>query len=395
MKNISSIAETMRDYTINLRREFHKHPEVSFHEYQTSQMILDEMSRFNVKLHQGVGKTGVVAVMDSGKPGPTVMLRFDMDGLPINEDTELEFKSTNPGVMHACGHDGHIAIGITCAKILDQIKNEYHGKVLFIFQPAEEGLGGAASMIRDGALDDVFPDYCLACHIWAEKPKGWISCTPGAIMAGSGVFHIHLTGKGGHGAIPDQTSDPVITACLLVNGLQTIVSRNVSPLDSTVLSVTRIKAGDVVNVVPTTANVHGIVRAFKGDLIEFIFRRIKEISADMASGMGCQAEVITKEITPPVVNDEEITKFAESVLRTHLPEAIIVNDYCTMVSDDMALFLQKIPGCYLLIGASTSQHGTIYGHHNPRFNFDEAALPVAVSVMTSTAISLLNKPSGS
>jgi amidohydrolase len=318
------------------------------------------------------------------------LLRFDMDGLPIEEESDLPFRSTNQGAMHACGHDGHIAIGITCIKILDQLRDQFNGKVIFLFQPAEEGLGGAARMIRDGVLDNGIPDFCLASHIWAEKPRGWLACTPGALMAGSGVFHIHLTGRGGHGAIPDQTSDPVITACQLVNALQTIVSRNVSPLDSTVLSVTQIKAGEVLNVVPTTADIHGIVRAFRDELLELMFRRIREIASGVASGMGCQAEVTTKGVTPPVVNNEKITKVAASILNKILPDSIIINDYRTMVSEDMALFLQIIPGCYFLVGALVNQIGGNYGHHNPRFNFDEEALPIAVSVMAGTTLGLLD-----
>src|SRR5689334_12615302 len=243
MTDLLSQAQELFPYTQSLRRDFHMHPELGFREVRTGGIVAKELESLGIEVTKGVGKTGVVGLIEGSKPGPTLMLRFDMDALPIVEETGAEYASQNNGVMHACGHDGHTAIGLTVAKILNAHRDELAGTIKFCFQPSEEGtngeeIGGAEMMMRDGLLDSPKVDMALALHLWNEKPFGWLGVTKGPIMAGADIFTIRVTGRGGHGAIPDAAVDPIVAAANIVNALQTIVARNVSPLDTAVVSVT-------------------------------------------------------------------------------------------------------------------------------------------------------------
>ena len=226
-----------------IRRDLHKNPELGFQEFRTASVIAGHLNQFGCLVKEGVGKTGVVGILDTGRAGRCLMLRFDMDALPVQEENECEYASQRAGVMHACGHDGHVAIGITLAKILAENLAEFSGKIKFVFQPAEEGLGGAESMLADGVLEDPKPDAALAIHLWNEKPLGWLGITPGPLMAGADMVTITITGKGGHGAIPQEAIDPVFAAAQVLIGLQTIVGKDLSPLDSAVVSITEFHAG--------------------------------------------------------------------------------------------------------------------------------------------------------
>ena len=234
----------------DLRRDLHRHPELGFEEYRTAGIVSAELNRLGLEVTTGVGKTGVVGMLEGGGPGPTVLVRFDMDALPVSEETGAEYASQNPGKMHACGHDGHVAVGLTAARLLSAHRSELAGNVKFLFQPAEEGRGGAQAVLEAGVLSNPRPDLTLALHIWNEKPLGWVGVVPGPLMAGSEIFHVRITGKGGHGAMPDQTIDPMVAAAQVISALQTIVSRNISPLEAAVVSVTRIWGGETFNVIP-------------------------------------------------------------------------------------------------------------------------------------------------
>ncbi|RPJ23995.1 MAG: amidohydrolase, partial [Chloroflexi bacterium] len=228
-------AKELFPYTQSLRRDFHRHPELGFREVRTAGIVARELEALGIEVTKGVGKTGVVGLLEGSKPGPTLLLRFDMDALPIMEETEAEYASQNQGVMHACGHDGHTAIGLTVAKILHAYRDQLAGTIKFCFQPSEEGTsgeatGGAETMMRDGLLEGPKVDMSLALHLWNEKPLGWLGITKGPIMAGADLFTVRVIGRGGHGAIPDAAVDPVVAAANMVNALQTIVSRNVAPL---------------------------------------------------------------------------------------------------------------------------------------------------------------------
>ncbi len=331
-----------------------------------------------------------MGIIEGKKSGPVVLLRFDMDALPVNEENEIEYASQNIGKMHACGHDGHVAIGLTVAKMLVNHRDELHGTIKLMFQPAEEGLGGAEAMIADGLFDDPHPDIALALHIWNEKPVGWIGVAPGPVMAASEIFRIRIKGKGGHGALPHQTVDPIVASAQIISSIQTLVSRNISPLKSGVVSVTKISGGETFNVIPPYVDLQGTIRTFESDVRQVIIDRLKQLVENMASAMGCQAEIEIKMLTPAVVNDQPVADNLKSLFQQAYPDDFIDTSYKTMGSEDMAFVLRKIPGCYFMVGSANPEKGLAYGHHHPRFNFDEGILPKASALMTLAAISHLS-----
>ena len=389
MSDILSEAKELWEYSRRLRRDFHLHPELGFQEVRTAGIVASELSQLGLEVTTGVGKTGVVAILEGASPGPIVMLRFDMDALPIQEQTGAEYASSNPGVMHACGHDGHVAIGLTVARLLNQHRAQLAGTVKFIFQPAEEGLGGAESMISDGVLENPKPDVCFGVHLWNEKPLGWAAISPGPMMAGSEIFTVSLTGRGGHGAIPDVTVDPILASAQIISALQSIVSRNVSPLQTAVVSVTAIKAGEAFNIVPHTAELRGTIRTFEPAVREKVLTRFREIVSGVANAMGCQVSVQLQPLTPAVINDPTITQTIAKVINREFPDLKIEAAYQSMVSEDMAFYLQKVPGVFFMVGSANSEKGLDYSHHHPRFDFDEAVLPTAVALVATAAMYVL------
>jgi len=243
MIDFISEAQGLFDYLRTMRRDFHRFPELGFNEYRTAGVVARELNALGLEVSTGIGKTGVVALLEGAHPGPVVLARVDMDALPIQEETAAEYASQNPGVMHACGHDGHTAIGLCVARMLEAHRDELAGTVKFVFQPAEEGLGGAQAMLADGVLENPRPDYALALHLWNEQPFGWLGVTPGLAMAASDRFQITITGRGGHGASPHLTVDPVLAGAQVITALQSIVARNVNPLKSAVVTVTCLTGG--------------------------------------------------------------------------------------------------------------------------------------------------------
>jgi amidohydrolase len=388
-------AEELFPYTQALRRDFHKHPELGYKEVRTSGIVAKELESLGLEVTKGVGKTGVVGYLEGTKPGPTILLRFDMDALPITEDTGAEYTSENPGVMHACGHDGHTAIGLTVAKILNEHKHDLAGSIKFCFQPSEEGfndeeMGGNLMMIRDGVLEGPKVEKTLSLHLWNDKPLGWINIAKGPVMAGAELFTVALTGKGGHGAAPDTTVDPVVAAAHIVTALQTIASRNVAPLQSTVVSVTSIHSGNTFNVIPQTANLLGTIRTFDLDVRDLVLERFKQIVNGIAESMGCKAEIELKRVTPAVINNEEI---ATSVLGTaqklFKDDQIDTESFLTMGAEDMGYMQEKVDGCYFFVGSANEEKKLNYNHHHPKFDFDEQALIKGTALMAAAAADLL------
>ncbi|MEJ5201471.1 MAG: amidohydrolase [Anaerolineales bacterium] len=377
------------EYARSLRRDFHRHPELGFQETRTSGVIARELGQLGLEVTTGIAKTGVVGLLEGEMPGPTILLRFDMDALPVTEETGADYASESAGVMHACGHDGHMAAGITIARILSECRERMKGRVKFIFQPAEEGLGGAALMIQEGVLESPSPDYALAFHLWNGRPVGWLGITSGPIMAGAEIFNIRITGQGGHGAIPDQTIDPIVVAAHLITVLQTITSRNVSPLQSAVLSVTCMQAGDTYNIIPQQVELRGTIRVFEKSVRELVVGRMRQICAGIAQSFNCQIELDVQGLTPPVVNDSRVTQAVEKATLKLYPTIGIDWQFRTMVSEDMAFFLENIPGCYVMVGSANPEKGLCYGHHHPRFDFDEQALGYAVAIMTGAVFELM------
>jgi len=387
-------ALNLLEYTRSLRRDFHRHPEIGFKEIRTAGIVARELTGLGLEVTTGVAETGVIGLLDTGKPGPVILLRFDMDALPVTEQTGAEYASETPGVMHACGHDGHVAAGLTVARILNERRENLRGTVKFVFQPAEEGLGGAERMVKEGVLENPHPVHTLALHLWNEKPVGWIGLVPGPMMAGGEIFAIHLTGVGGHGGLPQQSVDPVVAAAHLVVALQSITSRNIHPLQAAVVSVTQVHAGEAFNIIPPTAELKGTIRTFEPDVREVVLKRFREIAEGVGRAFGCQVEVDLKVLTPAVINDAEVTRQLQALAAQDFPETKIDPTFRTMVSEDMAYLMQQVPGTYFLVGSANPDKGLNYGHHHPRFDFDETALPLAAGFMASAAARLLEGDPG-
>jgi amidohydrolase len=388
-------AEALFPYAQSMRRDFHVHPELGFHEIRTSGIVAKELEGLGLEVTKGVGKTGVVALLEGANPGPTLLLRFDMDALPIVEETGTAYASQNDGVMHACGHDGHTSIGLTVAKILQNHRDELAGNIKFCFQPSEEGFndeecGGNEMMIRDGVLDAPRVDQTLALHLWNEQPVGWVGVAGGPVMAGAELFTIKLMGKGGHGAAPHLTIDPVVAAAQVVNALQTIISRNIAPLQAAVISVTSIHCGTAFNVIPQQAELTGTIRTFNPDVRKTLLERFEQVVRGTAETMACQVSMDLKRVTPAVINNDVIAAKVQAIARSVLPNVDLdTAAYMTMGAEDMAFMQEKVPGCYFFIGSNNKELHLDFGHHHPKFDFDEKALPRAAALMAAAAADIL------
>jgi len=388
-------AKLLFSYTQTLRRDFHMYPELGFNEIRTGGIVAKELEALGLEVTKGIGKTGVVGLLEGAKPGPTLLLRFDMDALPIHEDTGAEYASLNQGLMHACGHDGHTAIGLTVAKILNTHKDELAGTIKFCFQPSEEGsngeeIGGAEMMMKDGVLEGPKVDMTLSMHLWNEKPLGWVHVAQGPVMAGAEQFKIKIIGKGGHGAIPNLTVDPVVCAAQIISAAQSIVSRNVGPLETAVVSFTIINGGTAFNVIPQEVTLEGTIRTFDPQVRIKVVNRFEEIVKGVASAMGCQAQVKVKQLTPALINAEHVTAKVQESARRVLPQADHDNaPYLTMGAEDMAYIQAKVDGCYFFIGSANTEQHLDYGHHHPKFDFDEQALISGAALMAAAAADLL------
>jgi amidohydrolase len=384
-------AHRIRDQLVDWRRDFHRHPELGFQEKRTAGIVAAVLQDLGMQVETEVAETGVVGLLEGARSGPVVLLRFDMDALPIQEQTGSAYASTTPGVMHACGHDGHTAIGLGAARLLNASREALPGVVKFVFQPAEEGLGGAERMLQAGVLEDPRPDYSLALHLWNVKPVGWFGVASGPTMAASDILQVEIEGQGGHGASPHQTIDPVVAGAHIVSALQSIVARDLDPQDAAVVSVTQIKAGEAHNVIPSHASMRGTIRSFDPEVRDRVHQRIGEIVHGVARAMKCEASVSITPLTPPVVNDAEIAARVRRWIRAAYPEAVIDDKASTMVSEDMAFFMDDVRGCYVFVGSNNPEKGLDAPHHNPRFDFDERVLPDAAGLMASFAWSLLDE----
>jgi len=391
MNEILEQARDLFEYARSIRRDLHRHPELGFQEVRTASLVAQELGRLGFEVTAGVAKTGVVGVLEGDQAGPVVLLRFDMDALPIQEDTGAEYASQVPGVMHACGHDGHVAIGLTVARLLARNRKHLRGKVKMVFQPAEEGLGGAEAMVREGVLENPRADFAFALHLWNDKPLGWVAAVPGPFMAGSDIVEINIIGQGGHGALPQQTRDPVVAAAHVITALQSIVSRNVAPFQAAVLSITQVHGGEAHNVIPSAVQMRGTLRTFEREVRELIIERIRALTQGVAEGMGCEAVVNVHTLTPAVVNDETVAGLVAEIAQSLMPGARIDTAYRTMVSEDMAFFLEQIPGCYFMVGSANPERGLTYGHHHPKFDFDEEALVYGAALMSAVVLEGVKK----
>jgi len=381
----------IKEEIIALRRDIHSHPELGFEEKRTSKIVADRLESLGLTVTRGIAETGVVGILEGTKDTPVLLLRFDMDALPILEENDVDYASQNPGVMHACGHDSHVAIGLSVAKLLAAKRETLQGTVKFVFQPAEEGGGGAERMLDEGVLENPKPDYSMGVHVWNDKPVGWYGLTKGPVMAGAEIFSVKLEGKGAHAASPHQGVDPVVAAAQIITALQTILSRNVPPLESAVVSVCQVDSGTAFNIIPQQANFSGTIRTFKPEVFERVKQRFTSIVNDVARAFDCQADISIKRITYPVVNDPTLVDLMGNAVNAVDADAVIDFSLQTMGSEDFSFMMHEIPGCFVMIGSANPEMGLNYGHHHPKFDIDEACLPYAVAILASGAVDILSK----
>src|SRR5579859_7945120 len=377
---------------VELRRDFHRYPELAHQEHRTAGIVAERLHTLGLdEVRTGVGQTGVVGVLRGGRAGRTVMLRADMDGLPLTEvDRGQPYRSTYPGAHHACGHDGHTAILLTVAELLAARRNELPGTVTFVFQPAEERVDGAAGMLKDGALEPR-PDACFGLHLWNEIDVGQIDARDGPVYASSDAFVITLGGPGGHGGMPHQVADPVVASAQLIVALQTLVSRESPPLEPTVLTIGSIHGGTAPNIIPTRVDLQGTLRVFDPELRGHLLGRLREHVHAIAAACRVDAEFRMTESCPACVNDPDMSALVHEVAERIVGPPHVFGATRTTGADDMSLFLDAVPGCYFFVGSANAERGLASPHHSPTFDFDERALDIGVQVLTSTAIAFLER----
>jgi amidohydrolase len=374
-------AQRLRGELVTWRRDFHMHPELGFEERRSAALIVERLRELGYTVRVGVAETGVVGLLEGDEGGATVMIRFDMDALPITEQSQVEYASQNPGVMHACGHDAHMAIGLGVATLMAGRRAEMKGRLKLVFQPDEERGGGAKRMVEEGVLSDPKPDVVLAAHVWSEKPVGTVDATAGAVMAAAEKWACTVRGRGGHGAMPHQTVDPVVVAAQVVSGLQTVISRNVSPLETAVVSVGTISGGDAFNVIPDEVVMTGTIRTFSPGVRELVVERVRTMAEGVAAACGATAELEFVPLTPALINDEAVTAVVREAAEQVVGPDKVSSGERTMGSEDAAFFLREVPGCYFFLGSSNAERGIGAPHHNPGFDIDEDVLPLGVGVM--------------
>ena len=359
------------------RRDLHAHPELGFEETRTSDLVAAKLAAFGCEVHRGLGKTGVVGTLRAGAGARSVGLRADMDALPIEEANTCAYRSRHQGKMHACGHDGHTTMLLGAARYLAETRN-FDGTVHFIFQPAEEGMGGAKAMVEDGLFEKFPCEAIFGMHNRPGLPIGHFAVRAGPMMAAGAFFDIRVTGKGAHGARPETGIDPVMVAAHIAIALQTIVSRNAPPVETAVLSVTKIHGGDAYNVIPQTAQLAGTVRAFSREVMALIEASMKRIVKGVAEAFGATAEMDFRFLFAPTVNDAREAEFAAGIcaglVGTHNVDR---NPPLIMASEDFSFMLEKVPGCYINIGNGEGEGGCEV--HNPAYDFNDAALPLGAS----------------
>jgi amidohydrolase len=376
------------DLLVRTRRDLHRIPELGFSEAKTSAYVADYLVKEGLTVTTGVARYGVVGLLETGRPGPTLLIRADMDALPIQEKTGRDFASTHPGVMHACGHDAHMAMGLITATVMNQIKDAIGGNLKFVFQPAEEGPGGAEPMIDAGVLENPTVDCALGCHIWPSIDQGTLGVRSGPMLASMFRFDITIRGKGGHGAMPNLCIDALEVGCQVVSALQRIVSRQMDPLSPTVVTVGQFQAGTAFNVIPETAVLAGTARTFDRAVWESWPQRIEPIVRGVCASMGAEYEISFERGYPPTINDPAmsatVTKAACEVVG---PQHVVVPAQ-SMGGEDMAFFLEKVPGCFFCVGAGNTAYA---GVHSPRFDFDEQVMRNGVETHCRVALDLLGK----
>lgn len=388
MSFLAEEARRVQSRLVQWRRHLHQNPEIGTEVPQTAAFVAGRLREMGLAVRDGVGGLGVVGLLEGGHPGPTLAIRADMDALKVTEETGLPFASKHPGRMHACGHDGHTAIALGTAEILASHREQLQGNVKFIFQPAEEGPGGAKPMIQDGALLNPKVDAVIGLHlgvIW-DLPPGTVGVRSGPMMASTDRVEITIKGKGGHGAMPHQTVDAVAIGAQVVTALQTIVSRRVDPLEPAVVTIGSFHAGTTFNVIADTAVMQGTVRCLRESLRQRMPEHIERMVQGVATGMGAEASLNYLPGHPVLENDPEFTAFFAGVAKEVLGEGKVVTlSQPTMGGEDMSYFLNEVPGTYFFLASGNPAKGIVYPHHHPRFDIDEDVLWMGVALFAEAA----------
>ncbi|MDF2721913.1 MAG: peptidase [Paenibacillus sp.] len=384
MGNIVERLQSLFPEMVSWRRYLHRHPELSYQERQTSAFVAEQLGQWGVDVQTEVGGYGVVGTIRGAKPGKTVALRADMDALPIQDEKACEYASTVPGVMHACGHDGHTASLLGVAKLFAERKDELTGTIRLLFQPAEEiSPGGALPMIRDGCLGGV--DAVYGVHLWTPFPAGTVYCAAGPMMAAADEYVIRIKGKGGHGGLPHETVDSIAVGAQLVVNMQTIISRSVDPVEPAVVSVGKFQAGSGFNVIAETCYINGTVRSFNTGVRDRIRQRLEQICRSTGDMFGAEISLDYMIGYPPVINDEtEANRFVQ-VASSLFGADRTKRCPLIMAGEDFAYYLERVPGCFMFVGAGNREQGIVAPHHHPRFDLDESAILQSATLLASMA----------
>ncbi len=375
------LTEEEKKILVEWRRDLHEIPELAFQEKKTSEFVEKRLSEFGIPFQKNVAGTGVVGLLEGKQGGKTLLVRSDMDALPVQEENNVEYKSKHDGVMHACGHDGHMAILLMTARKMVEEK-DLKGSIKFVFQPAEEVGRGAHAMIQSGVLENPKVDGALGLHLWNNLPLGKVGITPGPILAAVDEFEIKIIGKGGHGAVPETTIDPIVTSGQVINTLQTLVSRSVSPLETVVVTIGAIHGGTTFNVIADEVVMKGTVRTYSMAIRDEMPQRFEKILAGVTTAMGATHKLDYKHVILPTINDPKMTELAREVAGEVVGEENIIVGERTMGGEDMSYYLNEVPGCFIFVGSANDSKGLNHSHHSSRFNIDEEALPIGVEILS-------------
>jgi amidohydrolase len=385
MIDFKQIVQEQKQATIDMRRELHRIPETAFCEQKTAALVADRLKSLGLRVQTGIAKTGVVGLLEFGKEGRTLMIRADMDALPVEEKTGLPFASTHEGKMHACGHDAHMAMALGAASVLTRFKGEWKGNIKFVFQPAEEGPGGAKPMIEAGVLENPKVDFVTGCHLH-DGAEGTIGVRPGCVLAANDRFELKIIGKGGHGAMPHLCVDPIDVGVQVINALQRMASRQINPLSPVVMTIGRFHAGTAFNIIPGEAELSGTTRTFDRAIWDSWQERMERIIKGTCEAMGAGYEFAFSRGYPPTVNNETLVEVVRRVAAQVVGERNVYEPEPIMAGDDMAYFLEKVPGFFFFLGVGRENSAPL---HNSRFDFSEEVLPGGVEMYARLAHELL------
>ena len=373
---------------VELRHHIHKYPELSEHEVETAALVADTLRKAGIVTRTGIGGNGVLGIVRGGRPGKTVLLRADMDALELDEAVDVPYRSTRPGIMHACGHDGHTAGLLMAGMVLNELKDRLPGTVKLMFQPAEETVGGAERMIEAGILDDPPVDAAFGCHLWGGGKEGTVLVKAGPVMAAPDEFRIKITGAGGHGGMPHLAVDTIALAAQVILQFQTIVSRRKDPLEPAVLSVCTVKGGDTYNVIPETVNMMGTIRTFTEEMRDFIPGEMEKILRGITSAAGASYTFDVTKRFPPLVNDEAATDIVRKAAEKIVGPDNVYGATASMGGEDFACLAKKVPSSFFFVGIARDGKPAV--HHSPHFQWDDGALRVVSACLCQTAVDFLH-----